>query len=609
MIQFLKKTWIFAFILVSTLIVNAQVVPTSNIVYVKENGIGNGSSWATPSSLAVALQWAQANKDNNLWNSSDPLKIYVAKGLHKPSIHPSTNTHTNGRDATFLMVKNVELYGGFPDGGTPTMADRNWTENGTLLDGETQSGFPAYHVVLAVGSLENVVLDGFAISGGHADTNIDIVVNGELVNHSDGGGMLNISSSPKLTNVFIRWNSGQIGGGICNRQSSPSLNNVILAENHASMGGGIANWYSSPSMTNVNIAGNQVGFYGAGMWNLNSSPTLNNISVTGNLSDLSGGGLFNTAHSSPILTNVTISGNRSNTGGSAIETQDMSMPKLQNCIVWGNSGTTIFGLIDAASSHNLIEGTTTTNIPSGLKATDIFIVPQPSIDAPTIAGLYGLRNGSIAINKGSNHLYSGLDNQTKDLEGNSRVYKFDNGGIIDLGAYEFQGAPPILPIRLSSFTAKKTSNTVTLNWQTQTERYNKGFEIERKYGEQEFGKIGFVPGNNIPDNYSFIDKQPKAGVNYYRLKQVDFNGDHSYSDVSNVSFDLEQTKISFFPNPTRKSINLVSPSQEKTVNIYNTNGEKVKVANIVEQQIDVEDLKPGVYFMVLSNTKIKFIKL
>ncbi|MDQ8003499.1 MAG: T9SS type A sorting domain-containing protein [Pedobacter sp.] len=166
----------------------------------------------------------------------------------------------------------------------------------------------------------------------------------------------------------------------------------------------------------------------------------------------------------------------------------------------------------------------------------------------------------------------------------------------------------VLPIRLSSFTAKKALNTITLNWQTQMERDNKGFEIERKHGEQQFKTIGFVSGNNIPSNYSFIDKQPKASVNYYRLKQLDFNGNHSYSDVVSVNLSIDENMISVYPNPASNYINITNIDQQQTAIIYNASGQKVKEIKISGNLINIQELKNGVYFIVIAGKKIKFIK-
>ena len=139
-----------------------------------------------------------------------------------------------------------------------------------------------------------------------------------------------------------------------------------------------------------------------------------------------------------------------------------------------------------------------------------------------------------------------------------------------------------IPVEITSFTGRTTGNSVTLNWETSTEKNNQGFEIQRKY-ENEFRTIGFVEGYGTttePRQYSYIDKDLNNGVYEYRLKQVDFDGSFTYSDIVEVdvytvtSFELRQN----FPNPFNPStkINFSIPSSEfVNLSIYNVVGEKV----------------------------------
>lgn len=91
-----------------------------------------------------------------------------------------------------------------------------------------------------------------------------------------------------------------------------------------------------------------------------------------------------------------------------------------------------------------------------------------------------------------------------------------------------------LPVSLISFNAKKLSEKINLVWSTATEINNSHFELERSVNGQEFSTIATVQGagnSNQVLNYSVTDEQPAKGINYYRLKQTDFNGDYSYSKI------------------------------------------------------------------------------
>jgi hypothetical protein len=117
-----------------------------------------------------------------------------------------------------------------------------------------------------------------------------------------------------------------------------------------------------------------------------------------------------------------------------------------------------------------------------------------------------------------------------------------------------------LPVELSSFTAKVIGKSIRLNWQTMSEINNFGFEIERTSASplQGWEKIGFVNGNgnsNTPKSYSFIDDNLNlSGEIWYRLKQIDNDGQFEYSDEVNVLFSINSFEFyQNYPNPFNPS--------------------------------------------------------
>lgn len=122
----------------------------------------------------------------------------------------------------------------------------------------------------------------------------------------------------------------------------------------------------------------------------------------------------------------------------------------------------------------------------------------------------------------------------------------DHGLAID----NFSISSITLPVSLTSFTVKATP-VPFLEWQTATERNNSHFEIERSVDGTVFEKIGEVAGKGTSvevSNYTFEDKAPLSGVNYYRLRQVDFDGAFEYSAVRSVVFGSTK-KVTVFPAP------------------------------------------------------------
>lgn len=113
----------------------------------------------------------------------------------------------------------------------------------------------------------------------------------------------------------------------------------------------------------------------------------------------------------------------------------------------------------------------------------------------------------------------------------------------DFAFYSTGGANlNVLPIELLSFSAEAHKNTVVTKWTTSTETNNDYFTVERSPDARSFMPIANIDGagtSHASRHYSFVDDGPLPGVSYYRLKQTDFDGVFSYSDVKAVNFDGE----------------------------------------------------------------------
>ncbi|MDZ7332076.1 MAG: hypothetical protein ONB13_04550 [candidate division KSB1 bacterium] len=146
---------------------------------------------------------------------------------------------------------------------------------------------------------------------------------------------------------------------------------------------------------------------------------------------------------------------------------------------------------------------------------------------------------------------------------------------------------PVVPVELSSFSVLIRDGKVVLEWVTQTESNNFGFEIQRKNGDSEFATIGFVPGHGTTTNvhrYSFVDEKATSGCYYYRLKQMDFNGAFEFSEIKSIELGLPAMFVlkQNHPNPfnaetlIRYQIAFTHSIADVKLCIYNANGELVR---------------------------------
>lgn len=226
-----------------------------------------------------------------------------------------------------------------------------------------------------------------------------------------------------------------------------------------------------------------------------------------------------------------------------------------------------------------------------------------------------------------------------ESEGNGGITgNSDSGSIISGSGCGFTGVPGTvgtfspftfagstlntLPIELLSFTASKSpENTSILKWVTASEEENSHFIVERKSENNTFKAIGKVIGNgttNQKNEYSFTDFQPKSGLNYYRIKQVDFSGYKEISEIRVVSFsdNSEIGELLVYPNPTLGDLNvelsgITANSELLEIKIRDVLGKVVfsqTLKNIELFTLDISQLSAGSYVLEIENYRVKLIK-
>jgi hypothetical protein len=170
-----------------------------------------------------------------------------------------------------------------------------------------------------------------------------------------------------------------------------------------------------------------------------------------------------------------------------------------------------------------------------------------------------------------------------------------------------------LPIQLLSFTAKTNDASVQLNWGTANEINNDYFDIERSTDGICFNSVRKIngAGNSAQTiHYSTYDYWPLEGVSYYRLKQTDFDGESSCSDIKAVHFtDKNTVNLKISPNPSSGETTFYSVKSLKNANllVYNSTGQVVKRRKNIfglTFTLNCENLPNGLYFIVLLQDEI-----
>ncbi|WP_343531289.1 LamG-like jellyroll fold domain-containing protein [Pedobacter sp.] len=164
---------------------------------------------------------------------------------------------------------------------------------------------------------------------------------------------------------------------------------------------------------------------------------------------------------------------------------------------------------------------------------------------------------------------------------------------------------PVLPVVLTTYTAKIEGNYAKLLWQTASEQNNKGFEIYRSGDDKQFVKLDDVSAKGIGSSYTHYDKAPLKGNNYYRLVQVDLDGKPTELGERVLNFALSVSGVQLYPNPTKGKVMLsFSTGKYTKLTVTSVEGKILDVIALKTKddglEIDLTSYPVGVYFVKLT---------
>ncbi len=163
----------------------------------------------------------------------------------------------------------------------------------------------------------------------------------------------------------------------------------------------------------------------------------------------------------------------------------------------------------------------------------------------------------------------------------------------------------VLPVELITFEGRMEDGATFLNWETASEINNDYFEVEHSTDGRTFTMLDMVQGNGTTSSvskYEFLDKNPAVNGNYYRLKQVDFDGAFEYSNIVYVENKKNETPGIIYPNPAYNEVTYEGAAA--TLSLYDVYGRQVMqlATDLEKTTLDISQLEVGVYLIEIATS-------
>lgn len=379
----------------------------NGIIYVSDDGNGNGSSWANATSK---LEYACC------LSSGSNTKVWVKRGTYYGDDTDPVNA--------FIITPSNKVYGGFngDEGPDFDLNERDLINNATILDGQGTKRVLNQEKFFSAGN--RAVWDGFTIQNGV----------------SGAGAGIYLNDYTTISNCIIRDNhSNGFGGGVYINSSTGTsqsqLVNCVITGNSASMGGGVCDRNSSV-FTNCYISNNTASTKGGGVYLFNTDKPMLRGCIISNNTAMNGGGIY--ARGKCQFTNCNIVMNKAieASGGIFIENK---YSKYTNCIIWGNEANGVPNQFDGTASFEYcavqggVQGEGNINLPADNDGEEPgvyvrFVSPAAGTGVEYTEADWNIEPRSICLNAG---IVSSA-NYATDIAGNPRFQH----GCIEIGAYE-----------------------------------------------------------------------------------------------------------------------------------------------------------------------------
>jgi hypothetical protein len=172
-----------------------------------------------------------------------------------------------------------------------------------------------------------------------------------------------------------------------------------------------------------------------------------------------------------------------------------------------------------------------------------------------------------------------------------------------------------LPVEWAVFDAEYQGGVVLLHWETVAETQNAGFHVERSTNAMHYTSIGWQAAGENGARYQFADVAPPQGTVYYRLRQVDVDGQYAFSPVRAVEA-AAINGMRLFPVPAKGFVQVNVPNEAKEEwpwQVLNAAGATLLSGLVPEGEmsfrIGLEHLHPGVYTLMIRTGTTTQVRL
>ena len=186
-------------------------------------------------------------------------------------------------------------------------------------------------------------------------------------------------------------------------------------------------------------------------------------------------------------------------------------------------------------------------------------------------------------------------------------------GLSSFSEFAIGAIETTLPLTWLDFSARIEGTAVALEWKAAAEVHTKDFIVQHSSNGINWSEVGIVPaaGNSTTiRTYKFVHTAPVSGVNYYRVKQRDTDGNYSFSSIKALRFGGKPDRLIILGNPVVNGVLQLNVREARTIAIKSIDGRLLFAGQLTpgNQQINIQHLAAGTYLLVSNHEILRFVK-